>query len=67
MLDSGTKPSGHSPIKQLPFSPSQFFNSPGFFEVTLASTPVQRFPQATTPLKDRTAKPVSSNFYSKTK
>ncbi|EFA07685.2 myb-related protein B isoform X1 [Tribolium castaneum] len=58
MLGYSTKPTnnnGTSPIKQLPFSPSQFFNSPGFLEMPLSSTPVKRFP--TTPLKDRSLKP----------
>lgn len=33
---------GNSPIKQLPFSPSQFLNSPNLsFDVTLASTPMK--------------------------
>uniref|UniRef100_A0A1Y1NMI0 Uncharacterized protein n=1 Tax=Photinus pyralis TaxID=7054 RepID=A0A1Y1NMI0_PHOPY len=40
---------GSTPIKQLPFSPSQFLNSPNLsFDVTLASTPVK---QHTTPAK----------------
>lgn len=33
-----------TPIKQLPFSPSQFLNSPNLsFDVSLASTPVKRY------------------------
>lgn len=51
-----------SPIRQLPFSPSQFLNSPNIsFDVTLSSTPVKRsVAQVTTPHKDRNAKPVSA-------
>ena len=60
MLGCNSKQNGNSPIKQLPFSPSQFFNSPGFFDVPLSSTPVKRYQaQNTTPLKDRSVKPVS--------
>ncbi|KAJ8952868.1 hypothetical protein NQ314_007474 [Rhamnusium bicolor] len=48
---------GNSPIKQLPFSPSQFLNSPNItnitFDVTLSSTPMKK-QQALTPVKDRT-------------
>ncbi|XP_072378636.1 myb-related protein B isoform X5 [Diabrotica undecimpunctata] len=50
---------GASPIKQLPFSPSQFLNSPNIqnltFDVTMSSTP--KGPQnaiVSTPVKDRT-------------
>lgn len=52
-----------SPIKQLPFSPSQFLNSSNIsFDVTLASTPVKHaVVQVTTPHKDR-IKPVSIQF-----
>ncbi|XP_063905228.1 myb-related protein B-like isoform X3 [Zophobas morio] len=58
MLGCNSKQNGNSPIKQLPFSPSQFFNSPGFFDVPLSSTPVKRYQaQNTTPLKDRSVKP----------
>ncbi|XP_050499620.1 myb-related protein B isoform X2 [Diabrotica virgifera virgifera] len=49
---------GASPIKQLPFSPSQFLNSPNIqnltFDVTMSSTP--KGPQSalvSTPVKDR--------------
>jgi myb proto-oncogene protein len=59
MLGVGKQPvsNGNSPIKQLPFSPSQFFNSPGLFDAPLSSTPVKRFTtQASTPLKDRTSR-----------
>jgi hypothetical protein len=62
MLGVGKQPvsNGNSPIKQLPFSPSQFFNSPGLFDAPLSSTPVKRFTtQASTPLKDRTSRAVS--------
>ncbi|KAJ8977022.1 hypothetical protein NQ317_013471 [Molorchus minor] len=45
-----------SPIKQLPFSPSQFLNSPNIanitFDVTMSSTPKKQ--QAQTPVKDKT-------------
>lgn len=51
---------GASPIKQLPFSPSQFLNSPNIssimFDVAAASTPKKN--QAETPVKDK-QKPVS--------
>lgn len=61
-LFDGAKPTifsplknGSSPIKQLPFSPSQFLNSPNIanisFDVTLSSTPVKK--QASTPVKDK--------------
>lgn len=44
--------SGSSPIKQLPFSPSQFLNSPGMahitFDVALSSTPVKKHPVTNT-------------------
>ncbi|KAF5307183.1 hypothetical protein FQR65_LT00699 [Abscondita terminalis] len=44
---------GTTPIKQLPFSPSQFLNSPNLsFDVTLSSTPVKQVPQNLTPRKD---------------
>ncbi|KAL3288413.1 hypothetical protein HHI36_002860 [Cryptolaemus montrouzieri] len=48
-----------SPIKQLPFSPSQFLNSPNLtFDAALSSTPVKRISlQASTPLRNRTLKP----------
>lgn len=52
-----------SPIKQLPFSPSQFLNSPNIssimFDVAAASTPKKN--QAETPIKDK-FKPVSRHF-----
>lgn len=56
-----------SPIKQLPFSPSQFLNSPNLsFDVTLASTPVKHCNmQATTPQKDRTKAVSVMDFYLK--
>lgn len=42
-----------TPIKQLPFSPSLFLNSPNLsFDVTLASTPVKNIPQPLTPRKE---------------
>ncbi|XP_045468555.1 transcriptional activator Myb isoform X1 [Harmonia axyridis] len=45
-----------SPTKQLPFSPSQFLNSPNInFDAVLASTPVRQCLQTTTPSR-RTAK-----------
>lgn len=51
-----------TPIKQLPFSPSQFLNSPNLtFDVQLASTPVKQHVQPSTPQKDR-LKPVSLLF-----
>ncbi|XP_025832745.1 myb-related protein B isoform X2 [Agrilus planipennis] len=41
LIESPAK-NGATPIKQLPFSPSQFLNSPHLpFDVTLASTPVK--------------------------
>lgn len=69
-LFDGAKPTifsplknGSSPIKQLPFSPSQFLNSPNIanisFDVTLSSTPVKK--QASTPVKDK-SKPVSTKM-----
>ncbi|KAJ8925566.1 hypothetical protein NQ315_009406 [Exocentrus adspersus] len=62
-LFDGAKPTifspirnGNSPIKQLPFSPSQFLNSPNIsninFDGTLSSTPMKK--QVSTPAKDRT-------------
>lgn len=46
-----TTPVKNTPIKQLPFSPSQFLNSPNLsFDVTLASTPVKK--QPLTPTKE---------------
>lgn len=62
-LFDGAKPTifsplknGSSPIKQLPFSPSQFLNSPNItnisFDVTLSSTPVKK-QQVLTPVKDK--------------
>ncbi|GJQ80225.1 putative RNA polymerase II transcription regulator recruiting protein [Trypoxylus dichotomus] len=43
----------NTPIKQLPFSPSQFLNSPNIqFEVATSSTPVKRL-QISTPHKNR--------------
>ncbi|KAK5647466.1 hypothetical protein RI129_002358 [Pyrocoelia pectoralis] len=54
---------GSTPIKQLPFSPSQFLNSPNLsFDVTLASTPLK---QNSTPIKvengrDRSYSPLST-------
>lgn len=51
---------GASPIKQLPFSPSQFLNSPNItsimFDVAAASTPKKNHPE--TPVKDK-SRPVS--------
>ncbi|CAH0550998.1 unnamed protein product [Brassicogethes aeneus] len=60
-LDSGAKPTmmsplrnGNSPIKQLPFSPSQFFYGTHLtFDVQLSSTPVKRIPQVGTPKSSR--------------
>lgn len=51
--NSKTVSSGSSPIKQLPFSPSQFFNSPGLFGMSIASTPKRFTAQASTPVKNR--------------
>lgn len=52
LADSPIK-NGSTPIKQLPFSPSQFLNSPNLsFDVTLASTPMKQLPQILTPRKD---------------
>lgn len=70
--DSGVRPLasspirlGTTPIKQLPFSPSQFLNSPNLtFDVQLASTPVKQHVQASTPQKEK-IKPVS--FFLQTK
>ncbi|GLV39724.1 Myb oncogene-like [Carabus blaptoides fortunei] len=43
-------PVKNTPIKQLPFSPSQFLNSPNLsFDVTLSSTPVKHGDMETTP------------------
>lgn len=43
----------NTPIKQLPFSPSQFLNSPNIqFDVASSSTPVKRL-QVSTPHKNR--------------
>lgn len=51
-----------TPIKQLPFSPSQFLNSPNLtFDVQLASTPVKQHAQQTTPQKEG-LRPVSLLF-----
>lgn len=52
------KNGGSTPIKQLPFSPSQFFNSPNLtFDVTSTSTPVKKAQmetsQVVTPIKTR--------------
>ncbi|CAG9813270.1 unnamed protein product [Phaedon cochleariae] len=48
---------GGSPIKQLPFSPSQFLNSPNMsnltFDVTLSSTPKTHAGLIMTPVKNR--------------
>lgn len=45
---------GTTPIKQLPFSPSQFLNSPNLtFDVQLASTPVRHSVQPSTPQKEK--------------
>ncbi|KAK9873735.1 hypothetical protein WA026_002092 [Henosepilachna vigintioctopunctata] len=53
------KQDSSSPVKQLPFSPSQFLNSPNLtFEAVLSSTPVKRLSlQASTPLRNRALKP----------
>lgn len=54
-----------SPIKQLPFSPSQFLNSPNIssimFDVAAASTPKKN--QSETPVKDRVVKTVSQKIF----
>ncbi|XP_017784184.1 PREDICTED: myb-related protein B isoform X1 [Nicrophorus vespilloides] len=54
-LDTPMRASGSTPNKELPFSPSQFLNSPNIsFDVTLASTPVKnKSLQASTPIKNR--------------
>lgn len=52
---------GSTPIKQLPFSPSQFLNSPNLsFDVTLSSTPVKQLHQLSTPNKDEYARVINS-------
>ncbi|XP_060528351.1 myb-related protein B isoform X2 [Cylas formicarius] len=59
---------GNSPIKQLPFSPSQFLNSPNVsnitFDVSLSSTPVKKHvtltPKQTTPVQERSYSPLST-------
>lgn len=61
---SPIKQDNNTPIKQLPFSPSQFLNSPNIqFEVASTSTPVKRV-QVTTPIKntrpDRDYSPLST-------
>lgn len=57
---------GPSPIKQLPFSPSQFLNSPHIsnltFDVTMSSTPkASQNGHVSTPVKDK-SRPVSYFF-----
>lgn len=64
-IDNDVRPLANSPnristtpIKQLPFSPSQFLNSPNLtFDVQLSSTPVKHIVQAITPHKEK-SKPV---------
>ncbi|XP_056633336.1 transcriptional activator Myb isoform X2 [Diorhabda sublineata] len=64
LIDSGKSSffsplrNGPSPIKQLPFSPSQFLNSPNIanltFDVTMSSTPKSsQNGQISTPVKDK--------------
>lgn len=43
-------PEKATPIKQVPFSPSQFLNSPNIMEISLTGTPVRRNLHQSTPL-----------------
>ncbi|XP_044736788.1 transcriptional activator Myb [Chrysoperla carnea] len=59
-IQETNSPTKSTPIKPLPFSPSQFFNSPDLsFDVTLSSTPV-RGGHGTTPRKDRPTQGIES-------